>query len=189
MRAGLVLTLLLAVGCASNDYISDRLAYTDGLAGEWKLTPDIKQRLQYFTSHEIRLVRAASGGERGVAGGRLVSATGQVVDEVVIPSGTPGVVLGSGTDWMAVSFEPNSYLYFVSRAQRRMWDFGKDGGAPGRYFLLVPNWNGKSGTVKLGDQVYTAVQDSARAYLLVERDAFSDVDNREIRLPGRLVNR
>lgn len=187
MRSGLVLTLLLAAGCASNDYISDRLAYTDGLASEWKLTPEIQQQLQYFTSHEIRLVRAASGGERGIADGRLVSASGQVVDEVVIAAGTPGVVLGSGPRWMAVSFEPGSYLYFVSSAQRRMWNFGEDGGPPDRYFLLVPNWNGKSGTVKLGDQVYTAVQDSARAYLLVERDAFNDVDNREIRLPGRVL--
>mgnify|MGYP001592484433 CR=1 FL=1 len=187
MRAGLALMLLFAAGCASNNYVSDRLAYTDGLAGEWKLTPGIKQRLQYFTSHEIRLVRAASGGERGIADGRLVSATGQVVDEVVIPAGTPGVVLGSGPDWMAVSFEPNSYLYFVSQAQRRVWNFGEDGGVPGRYFLLVPNWNGKSGTVKLGDQMYTAVQDSARAYLLVERDSFSDVDAREVRLPGRVL--
>jgi hypothetical protein len=163
----------------------ERLSFTDGLASEHHVSSEQRKQLQYYVSDTIRLVRSASGGQTGISNGRLVASSSQAVREVVIDSGTPGVVLASGPRWMAVSFEPGSYLYFVSEAPRSIWlgdEYVHD-----RYYLYLPDWNGNSGTVRLGNSNYVAVDGSARAHLMVDRESFSNVDARQSRQPGRLL--
>ena len=177
----------LLVGCASSGGAghAERLAFTDGLSAEYKLGSEQKRLLQYYVSDTIRLVRSASAGETGIRDGRLVNRSSRDVDQVVIDGGTPGVVLASGPNWMAVSFEPGTYLYFVSRAHRQTWladDYVDD-----QYYLYLPDFNGQAGTVRLGQQIYAATDDSFRAHLVVDRESFSGVDARQSRLPGRYL--
>lgn len=164
---------------------AERLAYTDSLASGHRVAGRERRLLQYYVSDTIHLVRTTSAGGTGVERGRLVSSQSQSVREIVIDSGTPGVVVASGPRWMAVSFEPGSYLYFTSAAPRSVW-LGRDYDAE-RYYLHLPDWNGRGGTVKIGNTTYVAVDDSVRAYLTVDRESFSQVDARQIRQPGRLL--
>ncbi|MDB5969486.1 MAG: hypothetical protein JWQ90_1936 [Hydrocarboniphaga sp.] len=175
---------LLLASCASTGY-ADRVAFTDGLSSEYKLGSEQKRMLQYYVSDTIRLVRSASAGQTGIRDGRLVSSSSRDVDQVIIDGGTPGVVLASGPNWMAVSFDTGSYLYFVSRANRQTWlaeDYVDD-----QYYLYLPDFNGQAGTVRLGSTIYTATDDSFRAHLVIARESFSDVDARQARLPGRYL--
>ena len=164
---------------------AERLAYTDGLASGFKVSGDQRRLLQYYVSDTIHLVRSSSGGQSGIRDGRLISSSSQAVREIVIDSGTPGVVLASGPRWMAVSFEPGSYLYFISDAPRSVWlgnEYDRE-----RYYLYLPDWNGQGGTVKIGNTSYVAVDSSIRAHLMVDRESFSSMDAQQRRQPGRLL--
>lgn len=168
--AGLFSVLL---GACAGGGASERLVYSDTLARSYQLGSESPRALQYYVSDNIRLIRGRSAGERGIADGRLVDRAAMSVEEVIVDSGTPGVVVGGGNGWLAVSFERGSYLYFVSGPQQDA------------YYLYVPDWNGSQGTVRLGDWSYTAVGDSAKAHLLVGRDSFAQRQNRQAKLPGR----
>jgi hypothetical protein len=184
LKTALLPCLSLLVSCASQSY-AEKVAFTDGLSSEYKLGSEQKRLLQYYVSDTIRLVRSASGGQTGIRDGRLVSSSSRDVDQVVIDGGTPGIVLASGPNWMAVSFEPGTYLYFVSRANRQTWladDYVDD-----QYYLYLPDFNGQAGTVRLGSTMYTATDDSFRAHLVVDRESFSAVDARQAKLPGRYL--
>lgn len=188
LKVALLPCLGLLASCASSGGPghAEQLAFTDGLATEYKLGSEQKRMLQYYVSDTIRLVRSASAGRTGIRDGRLVSSSSRDVDQVVIDGGTAGVVLASGPSWMAVSFEPGSYLYFVSRANRQTWladDYVDD-----QYYLYLPDFNGQAGTVRLGNTMYTATDDSFRAHLVVGRESFNGVDARQSRLPGRYLN-
>lgn len=184
LKTALLPCIGLLAGCASTGY-AEKLAFSDGLAYQYKLGSEQKRLLQYYVSDTIRLVRSASGGQTGIRDGRLVSSSSRDVDQVVIDGGTPGIVLASGPNWMAVSFEPGTYLYFVSHANRQTWlaeDYVDD-----QYYLYLPDFNGQAGTVRLGNTLYAATDDSFRAHLVVARESFSDVDARQARLPGRYL--
>ena len=187
-------TSLVIGGCASApppnagflpEGYAERLAYTDGLASSFKVSGDQRRLLQYYVSDTIHLVRSSSGGQSGIRDGRLVSSSSQAVREIVIDSGTPGVVLASGPRWMAVSFEPGSYLYFISDAPRSVWlgnEYDRE-----RYYLYLPDWNGQGGTVKVGNTTYVAVDSSIRAHLMIDRESFSSMDAQQSRQPGRVL--
>ena len=180
---------LLASACASRPTAThaERLAYTDTLAGQWRLDRGQDQALQYYVSDEIRLVRSFSGNQQGVTGGRLYRAGAQTVEEIVIDPGTPGILLGSGPNWKAVSFHPGTYLYFVSNRPRRVVGHAFEQGTD-RYFLYLPDWNRRGGTVRLGDSLWTAVGDSVHAHLLVERQSAFDQRSRVFRQEGRWLD-
>lgn len=165
------LTTLLLQACANQQTYADRVAYTDGLQYEFRLGSDGQRYLQYYTSHNIRLLRAVTEGEKGISQGRLISQNGQWLQEIVIPRGTPGIAVGSGSDWLAVSFAPGTYLYFVNRPQERDWLWSDDPTGEGRYYLYAPYWRDGYGSVQVGSHRYQAVDDSLKAHLLVDRQS------------------
>ncbi|WP_029891377.1 hypothetical protein [Polycyclovorans algicola] len=179
---------LLLAGCASApaETHAERLALTDGLAQQWNLNPSSAQALQYYLSDEIRLVRSFSGNQQGISSGRLFSADGQTIEEIVIVPGTPGILLASGPHWKAVSFHPGTYLYFVSNQPRRIVGrpFHQDSD---QYFLYLPDWNGRGGTVRLNHAPWTAVGDSVHAHLLIERESVFEQDSQLYRQEGRTL--
>lgn len=188
---GLAAGLLLSA-CASHrggEAEPEQLAFTDSLIGEYGLTEPHKKRLQYYLSEPITLARSASQSVRGISEGRLVDRGARDIDNLYIPAGTPGVVVGSGANWLAVSFEPGSYLYFVSKQPRLnspYWDDLRDGD---RYYLYAPDWDGRTGSVKIGNASYQAIGRSIEAYLLVDRESLYITDTRERALSGRLLDR
>lgn len=186
----LLLPLLLAaslVGCSAPLY-SERIPFTDTLVREWNLQPHHRQQLQYYVSHPIRLIRSFSASEQGIRQGRLLDSGGRTVEEIVIDGGTPGIVLASGPNWMAVSFHPGTYLYFVSN-QTRIAPWLGHTWAADRYYLYLPDWDGRAGTVMLGNGQWSAIDHSVHAHLLVERESVFDARSTVYRQPGRILGR
>ena len=180
----LILVGAALLGCASAPP-ADRLAFTDGLISEYQLDSRAKPQLQYYLLHTIRLVRSINEGDKGIARGRLISDNGLWYQEIVIPRGTPGVAVGSGQDWLAVSFSPGTYLYFISRGQNYDWLWDTDRAASGRYYLYASDWRGEFGTIRIGEVDFQAIDDSHIAHLLVDKRAlYSEQSDRRV-LGGR----
>lgn len=180
----LVLTLLCSA-CATTPEPAEQLAFTDGIVAEYRLGAEERKQLQYYVSDTIRLVRSDSDSERGIRRGRLFDGAALATDEILIEAGTPGVVLSSGANWMAVSFDKSSFLYFVSGAAAGRGLRGNDVGE--RYYLYLPDFDGREGSVRIGGQTYSAIDSSASAYLLIDRESFYDERTRQARLPGRTL--
>lgn len=186
-RYWLALAVFSLAGCATSPD-AERLAFSDSTIRDYQLSETHKHRLQYYTSNAITLARAASENLRGIGDGKLLEKGKSKVSSVEIPAGSPGVVVGSGPNWLAVSFDPGSYLYFVSsqpQVNSPYWDDRRD---VERYYLYAPDWDGRAGSVQLGNVAYQAVDHSIDAYLLVDREALFNADSRSDTLSGRWLD-
>lgn len=183
---------LLLGACASNQPAEnepEQIAFTDSLIREYGLDDVHKKRLQYYVSEPITLARSASQSVRGISDGRLIDRGARDIDNLHVASQTPGVVVGSGPNWLAVSFEAGSYLYFVSNQPQinsPYWDDIRDGD---RYYLYAPDWDGRTGSVRIGNASYQAIGQSIESYLLVDRESLFVTDSSERVLSGRLLDR
>jgi len=176
-------------GCASTpDATPEHLAFTDSVIRDYNLSEAHKRRLQYYTSNRITLARAASSNLRGIADGKLIERGNTAVKAVEIPAGAPGIVVGSGPNWLAVSFDPGSYLYFVSSQARVNSPYWNDGRDNDRYYLYAPDWDGRAGSVRIGDTQYQAVDRSIETYLTVDREALFNSDSSSSTLSGRWLD-
>ena len=186
LLGAVLLAPVLLAACAGQEFY-EHLPFTEGVVQDYDLDASSRRRLQYFVSDDIHLVRIRGDGRRGVADGRLFDRSRQEIEEIVVTSGTPGIVLASGLDWMAVSFERGGYLYFTSRPQ----NYGLDVSTrpiEGRYYLYAPDWNGRAGTIMYDNQQYQAVDESWRSFLLVDRSAVSETRGARAILPGRTLD-
>ena len=183
----IAITAMALAACAA-DPEGERLAFGNSVIRDYNLSEAHKRRLQYYTSEHITLARAASNSLRGIADGKLIERGNTSVRGVDVLSGAPGVVVGSGPNWLAVRFEPGSYLYFVSQQAQvnsPYWDDRRD---DDRYYLYAPDWDGRAGSVKLGNVDYQAVDKSINAYLIVDREALFDAESRSSTLSGRWLD-
>lgn len=160
--ACLALPLALAFsGCVSlhGRHATDDTRPAANSAAAMKEAPAVQGT--YYTSAPISLVRFASGapdrsGKRNVARSQIAA-------------GSPGVVLGSGEGWIAVSFSPGSYLYFTKVEDTLDGSRLNDSRVAGRYYLYLGDWDGRAGTVKLGGTEWLAVDGSREVYLVAEQ--------------------
>ncbi len=178
----------LSLGACATDAINERLPFSDAVIREYNLQESHKSRLQYYTSDRIQLARASSTGLRGVGDGKLIERGNTQLQGVDIPEGAPGIVVGSGPNWLAVSFEPGSYLYFVSSQHTVNSPYWRDRRGSDRYYLYAPDWDGRAGSVKLGNEKFQAVESSINTYLLVDREALFDGESRSSTLSGRWLD-
>lgn len=186
MRCASFILLAVTIGltaCASTSGVN-RLAFGEYLRDGYQLSDRELRALQYYVSDDIHLRRIVESGNRSIGRGILLERNARVVDEILIEAGTPGIAVGVGNDWVAVSFEPGSYLYFSSR---------NDGvhvvGDPGRpgdlYYLWATDWMQGTGVVYINGVPYEAQPENAYAHLQVERKALARSEARDRVQPGR----
>lgn len=187
-RVGVLLAVVLTA-CASVDRSGvDRIPFTDELRDRYALTDQEVRSLQYWVSDDIRLERLTATGSRDVQHGRLIERGGEITDSILIPRGTPGVAVGQGRDWVAVSFEPGSYLYFSSRHDGRHV-LANPADSDTRYYLWSQDWTTGPGIVPVGKVPYAASPGSADAHLLVQRDAVYNKRSTQRVQRGREIRR
>lgn len=196
-RRQLVFRALLAalgcvglMGCAhdanNRDLATERFAWTDGVAAGYDLTHGDLHAVQFWASDDIHLRRLTTASQRDVEWGRLVQRNAKAVDEIIVKRGTPGVAVGRGHDWVAVSFEPGSYLYFTARRNGLLLTPTRSGDRD-RYYLWAQDWRGGAGIVPVNGVLYEATPASANAHLLVERRASVDNQRRRQVQRGREI--
>ena len=154
--------------------------YTDSLKTKHNLTDDQLKHLQFYLSDPIVLQRHINeSGSTEVTAGKIRIINGEKVEEVIIPSGTPGVLVKDDNGKLEVSFErdDNHYLRF--------------GANPDRYHsfvLLAGEWKGKIASVTYAGQKYFTSPESADAILMIDLHKISNYQKEERVAKGRRVN-
>lgn len=152
----LLLTLGLLASCSPT-----YTYFTKDLYQEQKWSQEDIMRIQFYVSKDIILNRSMSSGETSIAEGKIKIKNGQRVEQVIIRSGTPGVlVLMPREDRFAISFEAADNDAFLM--------FGPNPKYGNRFALLAQEWQQESGVVHYKDKVYTVDAESAFSSLMVD---------------------
>jgi len=151
------LFLILSMGSCSKNltYFTKSLADSNNWSEQ-----DLKQ-IQFYASQDIKLYRSRSGGDTEIRDGKIIKKGKRKTDEIVIKSGTPGVLLFvPKEDRYAVSFDDSGY-YLI---------FGPGDKTRGRFTLRAKKWkpNRNGGIITYGDTEYLTGNDSAYAALMVD---------------------
>ena len=140
---------------------------------------DLK-KIQFYVSEDIVLRRALDGGNVEISEGKVRVVDGRKVDEIVIPRGTPGVLLFiPKEDRFAVSFE--------ERGTDKYLMFGPNKKLNNQYAMLATDWDRRSGTVNYGGKKYHTSGGSGLARLMIDLRAIKKIDRRSYVAKGRSV--
>ena len=115
-RLVLILSVCLFTACIGRSVSN----FTASAITTYNLSNDDLERIQFYNSHTIVLTAQEAVRESSVSskhGMRITDAT--YIDKIIIKKYTPGIVVGIGEYWLAVSFEPDRSLRFVTLANGR----------------------------------------------------------------------
>jgi hypothetical protein len=153
--------------------------FTDDLYRQQKWTQDDIQRIQFYLSKDIVLSRSLSEGETKIKEGKIIVKDGQQVEQVVIKSGTPGVlVLMPKDDRFGISFEDDDNAYLM---------FGPNPKIENRYALLAQEWEQDAGQVHYKGNLYSVDSESAFACLKVDLKKTGSDEYQTHKATGRTV--
>ena len=171
--AALFLFLTLpATGCAPQ-----RVAFTQGIRSHYDLGSEELKNLQYYVSSDITLRRDFRREEGEISKShKLVTKEGGLMEEVVIPAGTPGIATEVGETSLGVSFEPGSSLMFGSPPTDR--------DPERKYKLSAKRWTDYYGEIVYDGKTFHAVEGSGQAYLEVGMESLDAVEKKKKVLPG-----
>lgn len=117
------------------------------------------KRVQFYLSKDIVLRRQASKASSQIEEGAIKIRNGQKVEEVVIRSGTPGVLVYMPKEnRFGVSFEDGDKFLM----------FGPNPKAGDKYVLLASDWKDRQGKVSYGDGKYWVDANNGIASLMVD---------------------
>ena len=153
--------------------------FTKSLYEQEIWSPEDIQRIQFYVSRDIVLTRNLSSGETSIAEGKIKIVNGSRVEQVVIKSGTPGVlVLMPREDRFAISFEADDEAFLM---------FGPNPKFDDRFALLAQEWQRDGGQVHYRDKVYYADASNAYASLMVDLKTVGESKVETRQAPGRTV--
>jgi len=135
--------------------------FTEDLQEEFGWSERELKKIQFYVSRTIVLRREYKKGSSEIVSGKIKMVDGKSVDEVVIESGTPGVVLFQPkNNRLAVSFEDGGKERFLM--------FGPNPKADDKYVLLASTWNKREGKVTYENKSWYTPTQSAYAALMVD---------------------
>lgn len=155
---------------------SEFMPMSIGLRNHYRLQDDEMLGLQYYLSDTIVLRREDRSGTREVDRGRLVEDAGQLVDEVVVEAGTPGIAKHLPGGAIEVAFEEGDTLTFSPAYSSDLYHLTGDYDYWGDERAYVVEYRGG---------YYRAVGDSRHAHLLIDRQFRFEAADQSRYLPGR----
>ena len=167
-----IATLLLA---SCSESLS---TYTSSVQRNGNFTEEQVRQIQFYISDDIILQRDLSAASTTISGGTVKMVNGREVEEVVIPAGTPGVVVGSAGSILHVSFD----------ASGQFLRFGPNPGAGGKYTVMAYDWQGSVGYVMYGDQQFRLVPYGQYAHLLLDMERYDQVTKSTKEVSGRTLS-
>ena len=161
---------------------SPRLSpFTEKLYEENDWTDDELKKIQFYVSDDIVLHREIRKGKSEIISGEIKVINGKKVEEVVIPKGTPGVLIFKPKeDRFAISFEDgkdDAYLMF-----------GPSPKAGSRYVLLASDWKRRRGKITYEGKTFYTPSRSAYASLMVDLKRIRKVSVKSRKAKGRKIN-
>ena len=155
--------------------------FTVDLQESYDWTEDELKKIQFYLSQDIVLQRNLSRGESVIEGGKIQVKEGRRIEEVKIPSGTPGVLM-----FMP---KPNRLAISFERGKDKFLMFGPHPKWDGKYVLLGSDWDKRSGEVTYQGKKYHTSSRSAYASLMVDLERVSKVSLARHTAKGRTVRK
>lgn len=172
--------IIAAVVMVSLGSCKNLVPYSDALKTKYSLTDEQMKHLQFYVSDPITLQRKiTSGATTEVTSGKVRVINGEKVEEIIIPSGTPGVLVRNDAGKLEISFEKNDdhYLRFGANPDRYQ-----------SFVLLASEWKGKIGNVTYAGQKYYTSPESTEAVLLIDLRKIENNQKEERVAKGRKAN-
>jgi hypothetical protein len=196
-----LLALGVATGCRS------LVPLTQEIRDQSHLSEAELRNLQYYVSSTITLRRELESGGRQVTGNhKLLVIAGKSIEEVVIEGKTPGICVGVGPHTLSISFEQGTSLDFTPLSARSYAPDGAAFAAPPPDLDPFPGnnagrptsearsgdlfsgayqiWVSPESRVKFLGKSFDAVEDTARAQLLIDAESLDQVVKQRKVLPG-----
>ncbi len=159
----LIFTALIALSSCKN-----MVPYTDALRQKYNWTEGDLKRIQFYTSDAFILQRKVIDGETRIQEGKIKTINGEKVEEIIIRSGTPGVLVQEASGKLSISFEKND-SYFIN--------FGKNVNMNNRFSIAFSSLQNKVGTIIYNGTTYYTAPESVAAILMLD---MRRIDNSEL---------
>jgi hypothetical protein len=174
-------TFLLLVGL-SLTACSPRLSpFTQQLVEENGWGDAQLKKIQFYLSHDVVMRRQLVDGSSTIRGGEIKIENGKQIEQIVIPQGTPGVLL----------FQPKSQRFaigFEEGSDTRYLMFGPNSKAGDKYVLLAAEWKNRQGKVTYEGESYWVDGTQAIAGLMVDLKRISKTDVKSRTAGGRTID-
>jgi len=155
--------------------------FTQKLYDNYRWTDEELKSIQFYVSDNIVLRRELTGGSSEIISGKVRVVNGRQVEEIVIRSGTPGVLLFKPKEnRFAISFEDGG--------EERFLVFGPNPRASDRYVLMASEWRKKGGTVSYDGRKFDVASEDAFAGLMVDLKKFNKLSVESRTAGGRKIN-
>lgn len=167
-----VLSLLLA---SCSPYLSP---YTSATQSQTNFDEAQLKKVQFYLNGDIVLYRELAASETEISGGEIKIVDGKKVEQFIIRSGTPGVVVkAEDRNTFLVSFDTDgSTLRFGANT-----DYG------GRYTLMAKEWQGRVGIVDYAGREFKSTPESIYAFLEVNMEKINNTSVNTKEAGGRTV--
>lgn len=149
----LLLSVVLVSSC------KNLVPYTDALRQKYNWSETEIKRIQFYTSDAITLQRRITDGSTEIVSGKIKTIKGEKVDEVIIASGTPGILVSDANGKFSISFEKDD-SYALS--------FGNNPHMNNRYSLTFSSLQNKVGKIIYNGKEYYTSPESVDAILMVD---------------------
>lgn len=136
------------------------------------------KKVQFYLSGDVTLYRELAASETQITGGDIKIVDGKKVEQFVIKSGTPGVIIkAEDRDTFLVSFDADgSFLRF-----------GANNDYNGKYTLMAKEWQGRVGIVDYAGREFKSTPESIYAYLAVNMEKVNNTTVNTKEAGGRTI--
>lgn len=169
----------LAIFVASCGSTSE--VFTQQMREKYKLDSEDLKSLQFYVSGDIVLTRYTQGTQKGTEDGALNLIKDQVLESILIKSGTPCLikeVIDGNRVTMTFEDGDNRYLVFGSLKNR-----------DGAYTLQALDWNKElGGKLSYGDKEYFASSESRGAFLYLKVKSLNRFREDQKVVKGKTLN-
>lgn len=169
----LTIIALLAVSCTPQ-----LTPFTTSVQEQIGLSDEQLKQVQFYNSSPIVIYRQVSNNATEVISGEIKMVNGRKIEEVVINSGTPGVLLKQTEKGkFVISFEAgnNRHLYFGENPKRG-----------GVYSLMAKDWQ-EGAKVEYDGKLYRIKPAGTRTILMVSMKNLRDYQVKSRKVSGRTV--
>jgi hypothetical protein len=152
--------------------------YTSATQSQTNFGEEQLKKVQFYLEGDITLYRDVSNSETEITSGEIKMVDGKKVEQIVIKSGTPGIIIkAENRDTFLVSFDADgSYLRF-----------GVNTDYVGKYTMMAKKWEGRIGIVDYAGKEYKSTPESIYAYLSVNMEKINNTTVNSKEAGGRTI--
>lgn len=140
------------------------------------LTESQLKTIQFYTSQKITLYKIKQESSAKINNGKIIVSDKKDAETIIIPKGTPCVLVETMTNVFLLSFE---------YGDGKLLAFGTVSG--GTYMLMAKSWEGNNGIIEYGHRMYQT--NDGAAFLKVNMKKLNRVKNKHRVVQGRTLER